>query len=47
MAGHAYVTRAGHTPELFPDTEVVEFTPSDELAATMAVVEKNFEAAGG
>ena len=39
----AYVTQPGHTPELFPDTEVVEFTRADELAQTMAVVEKNME----
>ena len=42
-AGQAYVTQPGHTPELFPDTEVVEFTRADELAKTMAVVEKNMD----
>jgi len=44
-AGQAYVTQPGHTPELFPDTEVVEFTRADELAKTMAVVEKNMDLA--
>lgn len=45
-SGAAYVTKPGHTPELFPDTEVVEFTRADELAATMAVVEKNMAEMG-
>jgi hypothetical protein len=44
-AGQAYHARAGHTPELFPDTEVVEFSPTDELARTMEVVTRNMEAA--
>ena len=26
-AGEAYVARPGHTPELYPGTEVVEFSP--------------------
>ena len=46
-AGQAYVTQPGHTPELFPETEVVEFTRADELAATMEVVEKNMESMDG
>ncbi len=40
-AGEAYVARPGHTPELFPDTEVVEFSPTAELARTMEVVSAN------
>lgn len=40
-AGEAYYAAPGHTPLLFAGTEVVEFTPTDELAATMSVVSKN------
>jgi hypothetical protein len=40
-AGEAYVARPGHTPELFPNTEVVEFSPSAELARTIEVVTAN------
>jgi hypothetical protein len=40
-AGEAYVARPGHTPELFPDTEVVEFSPSADLARTIEVVTAN------
>jgi hypothetical protein len=43
--GEAYVARPGHTPELFPDTEVVEFSPSAELARTMEVVAANMKRA--
>jgi hypothetical protein len=43
--GEAYVARPGHTPELFPDTEVVEFSPSEELARTMEVVSANMKRA--
>jgi len=46
-AGHAYVTKPGHTPELFPDSEVVEFTRADELAATIEVVTRNMAALEG
>ena len=42
--GEAYVARPGHTPELFPDTEVVEFSPTEELGHTMEVVTRNMEA---
>lgn len=45
-AGEAYVTKRGHTPKIFPDTEVIEFSKADELATTMEVVAKNMEAAG-
>lgn len=44
-AGEAYVARPGHTPELFPDTEVVEFSPSEELARTVEVVAANMNKA--
>jgi|SRR5215510_14823245 len=43
--GEAYVARPGHTPELFPDTEVVEFSPKDELAKTIEVVSANIKRA--
>jgi hypothetical protein len=42
--GDAYYAPPGHTPHLFAGSEVVEFSPSAELAATMEVVEKNMEA---
>lgn len=42
-AGEAYVARPGHTPELYPDTEVVEFSPTAELARTVEVVTANME----
>ena len=43
-AGEAYYAAPGHTPLLFADTEVVEFTPTDELAATMSAIAKNMGA---
>jgi hypothetical protein len=46
VAGDAYVVDAGHTPVLHAGTELVEFSPTDELNATMAVVMKNMEAMG-
>ena len=45
-AGDAYYAPPGHTPHLFAGTEVVEFSPTAELAKTMEVVEKNMEAMG-
>jgi hypothetical protein len=44
--GEAYHVGPGHTPEIFPNTEVVEFSPTDELQETMAVVTKNMESMG-
>jgi hypothetical protein len=44
--GEAYYVGPGHTPEIYPDTEVVEFSPTDELQRTMEVVTKNMEAQG-
>ena len=46
-AGDAYFAPPGHTPRLFAGTEVVEFSPTDELGRTVAVVEKNAAAAAG
>lgn len=43
-AGEAYYAPPGHTPEIFAGTEVVEFSPTKELQATMDVVTKNMEA---
>lgn len=42
-AGEAYYVGPGHTPEAAAGTEVVEFSPTEELARTMAVVTRNFE----
>jgi hypothetical protein len=43
-AGDAYYVGPGHTPVLYAGTEVVEFSPTEELGRTMAVVTKNMEA---
>ena len=45
-AGDAYYVPPGHTPVLYAGTEVVEFSPTEQLEQTMAVVTKNMEAAG-
>lgn len=42
--GDAYYVPAGHTPHLYAGSEVVEFSPTRQLAQTMEVVEKNMEA---
>ena len=48
VRGRRRLLRApGHLPNLYAGTEVVEFSPTDELQQTMEVVEKNMEAAGG
>ena len=44
--GDAYYAPPGHTPHLYAGSEVVEFSPTQELAATMEVVGKNMEAMG-
>jgi hypothetical protein len=46
-AGDAYDVGPGHTPILFAGTEVVEFSPTEELARTFEVVSRNVAAAGG
>jgi Cupin domain len=43
-AGDAYFAPPGHTPVLYAGTEVVEFSPTQDLATTMEAVEKNMEA---
>jgi hypothetical protein len=42
-AGDAYFVGPGHTPVLYAGTEVVEFSPTEELGRTMEVVTKNME----
>jgi hypothetical protein len=44
-AGEMYVATPGHTPLVFAGTELVEFTKTDELNETVAVIMKNLEAA--
>ena len=43
---HRYYAPPGHTPVLYAGTEVVEFSPTDELQRTFEAVEKNMTAAG-
>jgi hypothetical protein len=45
VAGDAYYAAPGHLTRIIGGTAVVEFSPTDRLAATMAVVEKNLAAA--
>jgi hypothetical protein len=45
-AGDAYYVPPGHTPTIYAGTEVVEFSPTEELARTMEVVQRNMEATG-
>ena len=44
-AGDAYFGAPGHLPLLFAGTELIEFSPTADLDATMAVVGANLEAA--
>jgi hypothetical protein len=44
--GDAYYVGPGHTPVLYAGTEVIEFSPTEALQQTLAVVEKNMAAAG-
>jgi hypothetical protein len=44
--GEAYYVGPGHTPEIFPGTELVEFSPTADFQLTMEVVGKNMEAMG-
>jgi hypothetical protein len=43
-AGDAYYATPGHTPVLAAGTEIIEFSPTDDLQKTMAVVGMNMEA---
>lgn len=40
-AGEAYYVPPGHLPYLYAGTEVIEFSPTNELRQTLDVVEKN------
>jgi hypothetical protein len=44
-AGDAYYAPPGHTPLVTEGTELVEFSPTEAYAQTMAVVARNLEAA--
>jgi len=46
-AGEAYYAAPGHTPVLAAGTEVIEFSPTAQLQATMEVVGRNAAAALG
>jgi hypothetical protein len=46
-AGDAYYVPPGHTPVLYAGSEVVEFSPSDELRRTSEMVERNMAASAG
>ena len=45
-AGDAYYAPPGHLPVIAAGTSLVEFSPSESLAQTMAVVESNLAMAG-
>jgi hypothetical protein len=46
-AGDAYYAGPGHLPLITAGTSIVEFSPSEGLQQTMAVVEANLAMAGG
>ncbi|HWO81951.1 hypothetical protein [Gaiella sp.] len=45
-AGEAYYVPPGHTPIHHAGAEIVEFSPTEELMGTIAVVMGNLDAAG-
>jgi hypothetical protein len=45
--GDAFYAPPGHTPVTYEGAEVLMFQPTDELAKTMEVMMKNFQAEGG
>ena len=45
-AGDAYYAGPGHLPLIAAGTSLVEFSPSDSLQQTMAVIEANLATAG-
>jgi hypothetical protein len=45
-SGDAYYVAPGHLPLITAGTSLVEFSPSDALQRTMAVIESNLESAG-
>jgi hypothetical protein len=40
-AGEAYYAEPGHTPSVTAGTEVIEFSPTEQIEATMEVVGRN------
>ena len=46
-AGDAYLARPGHVPVVTAGTEVIEFSPTEELAATLSVLAANMSTAAG
>ncbi len=46
-AGDAYLARPGHVPVVSTGTEVIEFSPSAELAKTLSVLGANMSTAAG
>ena len=44
--GDAYYAPPGHTPSMSAGTRIVEFSPTEALGETMAVVSENLRAAG-
>jgi hypothetical protein len=46
VAGDAYHAPPGHLPLVTAGTSVVEFSPSEELGKTMAVIQGNLDGAG-
>jgi hypothetical protein len=45
-AGDAYVIRPGHVPAVIAGTELIEFSPTDKLAETLAVIAANMADTG-
>ena len=45
VAGDAYYAPPGHLPLLTAGTSLIEFSPTNELEVTMAVLERNMTAA--
>ncbi len=41
--GDAYYVGTGHTPTIYAGTEVIEFSPTDDLGRTMEVITRNME----
>jgi hypothetical protein len=46
VAGDAYYVPPGHTPIHYAGAEIVEFSPTEELAETIGVVMRNLQSAG-
>ena len=46
-AGDSYYAPPGHTPTIYAGTELIEFSPTDDLANTLKVVERNLALGSG